>query len=65
MNNYELGWKRDYRTKMLFLYLQVIFLSLGLGCMIAIAWIPANWIQLAVTAVLLLLAGATCRHGRT
>lgn len=64
MNNYELAWKREHEQKTLLFRLQVLFLIAMLTCMIAIVWFPGNWVQLAVNAVLLLVAGAACR-GRT
>lgn len=44
--------------------LQYIFLTVAIACIIAIVWFPERWIPAAVTAVVLLIAGAACKSGR-
>lgn len=63
-NEYEFLVARRNQEKIWLFRLQLLFLTAMLACMIAIVWFPGNWVQLAVNAVLLLVAGAACR-GRT
>jgi hypothetical protein len=62
---HEYKWKRDHREEMTLLYLSIIFFTAALACTIAIVWNPTYWVQIAVTDVLLLVAGAACKGGRT
>lgn len=57
-------WKRQDRQQSVLFYLQIIFFTAALACMIAIVWNLSDWIRIAVTVVLLLFAGAACKSGR-
>lgn len=45
--------------------LQYLFLLAFVACMIVLIWMPGYWLQLAGTAVTLLIAGAVCKSGRS
>lgn len=45
--------------------LQYLFFSLMLVCIIILVWFPSHWVQIVGTAVLLLIAGAACKSGRS
>lgn len=63
-NAHEYRWLREHRASLVLFYLQCLFFVMALACMILIVWNPLNWLQIAVTIVLLLLAGAACKSGR-
>lgn len=44
--------------------LQYLFFILFLVCIIMLIWFPGYWLQIAGTAVCLLVAGAACKSGR-
>jgi hypothetical protein len=44
--------------------LQYFFFILALVCIIVLIWYPGNWLQIVITAALLLVAGALCKSGR-
>jgi uncharacterized membrane protein len=58
-------WKRHHRQQSALFYLQLVFFTAALACMIAIVWNLSEWIRIAVMVVLLLFAGAACKSGRT
>lgn len=58
-------WKRRHRELSALFYLQLLFFTAALACMIAIVWNLTDWIRIAVMVVLLLFAGAACKSGRT
>lgn len=55
---------RQAVSHMWLLILQYIFFTAAIVCIIMGIWNPVIWIQAAVTAVVLLFAGAVCKSGR-
>jgi hypothetical protein len=60
----EYDWRRDHYREVWLTILQYVFFIAALACMIVIVWNLSEWIQIAVTGVLLLFAGAACKSGR-